>query len=668
MGEDNVDTSKQINNINMKLIDVDKALNPEIAGSEKSDFVSAEKILKTLVTKKDNILKKYAKEIFADEDLSLKRNYNRTSLEEVYEDFNSENKLGKTEELALRKKIQQQTANVHFPNMKNFAYQELLGRINKVRQESVIKKSTLSFTVESEKWVKAGYDLHDLSESTHEINCYFCDQKISDERIEELSELFNTNYESTQNEIHRIKVDIEQMKKDVDEIPLLEKDRAYVEFHEDIIQLNEMIRHFQKKSTTLLQNFLNYIDEKDRNIFKKLSVYLPKNPPSSLIINNMIDDLNSRMTSYTNDIENHKSEYRKQLQLHLETTVLLRKEIRDCLTELNHQEKEVEDKRKIIVSLEKNAASLSLEKKELIAETKNETVLVERVNRILKEMGNKSFELCYVEPKEDEMKGQYQIKGYEGHRRSIHELSKGEKNLIAFLWFVNNISENSDKNKKNIVVFDDLMDSNDDHSQYLMIAVLNDLMTKMCENSENQFFILTHNIHFYMQLKPSKPQYKDSYRNGTLIKQSSSAFFHLNKTDSRTVVKKIENQNEDISTVYDNLWGELYFAYYNQKKAFMWNTMRRIFESYCRFVYSKESPRDLSDFIKKNNPNEGNELLYIALLKSLHVNSHVAYETDTDLSNVDVEGLKEMFEQTFVYLNVKDHFDTYWNRGKKQAI
>lgn len=57
-----------------------------------------------------------------------------------------------------------------------------------------------------------------------------------------------------------------------------------------------------------------------------------------------------------------------------------------------------------------------------------------------------------------------------------------------------------------------MMTSNDDATQYLMIAEINKLLAFFGENSpETQFFIFTHNTHFYMQLKPVHPKEKKKH-------------------------------------------------------------------------------------------------------------------------------------------------------------
>lgn len=79
----------------------------------------------------------------------------------------------------------------------------------------------------------------------------------------------------------------------------------------------------------------------------------------------------------------------------------------------------------------------------------------------------------------------------DNRQRSINTLSTGEKNIVAFLWFISSLEGNSNHSiNPKIILFDDPMTSNDDTCQYLIISELQRLIKK---NSTDQLFIFTHN-------------------------------------------------------------------------------------------------------------------------------------------------------------------------------
>ena len=66
--------------------------------------------------------------------------------------------------------------------------------------------------------------------------------------------------------------------------------------------------------------------------------------------------------------------------------------------------------------------------------------------------------------------------------RNVTELSTGEKNIIAFLYFIGKLHEfnEGEERKPQIIIFDDPMNSNDDNMQYLMMGELDALGQLYC--------------------------------------------------------------------------------------------------------------------------------------------------------------------------------------------
>ena len=73
-------------------------------------------------------------------------------------------------------------------------------------------------------------------------------------------------------------------------------------------------------------------------------------------------------------------------------------------------------------------------------------------------------------------------------------MSTGEKNIVAFLYFIEKLNELNlkDGNKEKIVIFDDPMNSNDDAMQYFISEELKQIMKK-CDKGFGKYILLTHN-------------------------------------------------------------------------------------------------------------------------------------------------------------------------------
>lgn len=257
------------------------------------------------------------------------------------------------------------------------------------------------------------------------------------------------------------------------------------------------------------------------------------------------------------------------------------------------------------------------------------------INEKLQQLGNQSFTL--VEVKDTDQKGQYTIKGVDNQQRSIDTLSTGEKNIVAFLWFISSLEENSENSSESkIIIFDDPMTSNDDTCQYLIISELQQLIKK---NTTDQLFILTHNIHFYLNTRYNwwKNSLKPAYNKTT---------YHLHKVDGKTQINMITRQNDDLKNSYDELWEEVKWLYINHKPNLMLNPLRRIFETYCKF-----NNINLSELYADNPQSR----------KYFDVNSHAIDDPGTDPNGKNETEILTEVEDIFNKLGSLDHFNAHWN-------
>lgn len=201
-------------------------------------------------------------------------------------------------------------------------------------------------------------------------------------------------------------------------------------------------------------------------------------------------------------------------------------------------------------------------------------------------MGVSSFSLELVNDNDEYQKGQYKIKGYNGQIRPVTHLSKGEKNIIALLYFLFSLERIEHDNRRRIIVLDDPMTSNDDTMQYLMIAEIQKLFKSL--KKDNFLIILTHNCHFYLNIRPNtRPDYK-KIKNKNVYKRvgfyEKYGVFHLLSDGEHTTIKPITDGKQDFYTNYDALWKELVFLYEKDVPALMLNPCRRICETYLKFT------------------------------------------------------------------------------------
>lgn len=301
-------------------------------------------------------------------------------------------------------------------------------------------------------------------------------------------------------------------------------------------------------------------------------------------------------------------------------------------------------------------SSKEILKKEIINRTKNTSQLVEIINDKLKRSGKNELELI-LQKDENEVE-HYQIKDGD-NTRPIDKLSTGEKNIIAFLYFLESLSDLERKTiKPKIIMFDDPMNSNDDTMQYLIIAEMQKLYRNGYQdkfNSRKDYFIcLTHNVHFYLNVQPYGNFKKlvpaeDGDGKEEKDKYQLHGFYRIEQRN----FKPINSEREDFNTHYACLWIELGSLYSTNLVNSMLNSMRRIIETYLKF--NQISP----DSFYKNNEQHR---------KLFDVNSHSIDDHSTEALGKEKEELVEIFERLFNENGAASHFRNHWKKTRYMSV
>lgn len=257
-------------------------------------------------------------------------------------------------------------------------------------------------------------------------------------------------------------------------------------------------------------------------------------------------------------------------------------------------------------------------------------------------------------------------------------LSEGEKNFIAFLYFQQTVfgSESAEgDNREKIVVIDDPVSSMDSSALFIVSAQVRKMIEICRNNADNrnplvpgnfikQIFVLTHNAYFHREVTYA---YANRYE--------FVSFYLIRKTDNHSSVRLCDCQNPNCPTErmnvnpvknsYAALWEE--YKEVNSGIPLM-NVIRRILEYYFLQLCGYEG-NDLRQRILVENKDafihddEGNEdytkfdmasamLSYIAANVS-GVNDGMNYVDDC----VDVEMCRDTFRMIFKYMAQEQHFN-----------
>lgn len=525
--------------------------------------------------------------------------------------------------------------DVTFPN---YDMQEMLLKVKRIIEENIQEPVKLDRVdnPQKRKFVKLGFDLHRRGDI-----CSFCGNKINDKVFDELDNYFSeSNISDYQKKINEMIEEVNQIKTDISLFDINEE--AYPDYLEELIRIKKHLHDIKKANIDFLNELQRNLDYKCKHLFENTEPIILKLPENFKAIENDYIELSKKNNS--TDLPNKREEAKKSLRLHY---------VKQKLEEIQYDrhvgklEELSKQKDKSVSEFEQQCSRISkgsplqielleLKKsyKELQSQTLSETKLVDIINSKLRTMV--SFELNHATDESNH--GIYNIKDTSsGQVRDITKLSTGEKNIIAFLYFIEKIhSFNPDDivKKDKIVVFDDPMCSNDDGMQYLIMEELNKLIKKDI-NGNDRFILLTHNKHFYINTKHNMDYKKD-------------CAIHFQSINGKTVIQKIDKKEKDFKTSYDALWDELKVLYnYDQAKAeLLLNPIRRIIETYTKF-----NSVSLTKFYDKVS----------GAKKLFDVNSHFIDDLQAELNGKTKQEILDLFKQCFYLNNAEGHFDAHWN-------
>lgn len=510
---------------------------------------------------------------------------------------------------------------------------QLLIDVNHLLEGKVAEKNRVPRLGEDKDkiaFAKQGLNIHKKGDI-----CSFCGSTIEDVVFDELEGYFSAD--EVKDFQKEISAEIERISSLIDRLSVItvDVDDFYPSYTSRVSEISDQINKKNDEYKRVLTELKTSLEEKRAELFSE----------SDRVNIDIPEDFNKIEAKYRklvqenndNDIKARQEEAQEKLRLHFIKVLLDDFDYSSKIAELKiyestyqqaqddfrKEEEKITGKGGIdetIRGYRENILSLQ-------ESTKNEELLAIRINKKLKHMVSFELELC----KDEDSKGIYKVRDiYSGDVREVKKLSTGEKNIIAFLYFLEKLNEiKDDANSDNkLVIFDDPMNSNDDNMQYLIIEELDQLRKSL--KPEDKFVLLTHNKHFYI--------------NAT-YGLNKAGRVHLIKKGKQTAIMHVEKDN-DVKTSYDSLWAELIYLYNSDAAAeMMINPIRRIIETFTKFNSLKQS--EFCDTV-------------IGAKKLFNVNSHSIDDLEADLSGKTKDEIVSMFYDCFSGNQYEDHFLSHW--------
>lgn len=538
---------------------------------------------------------------------------------------------------------------INFPQLKG---NEVLSQVNSILWKAISIKTKISELDENREKQNFAKEWLKIHEHKNWEKCAFCGNVISEERWELLGKYFDTEVLNLENDIEKILLAINTETQNIENIVSINKDQFYEQFKPWIESCNAQIKIIKDGYKIFLNILKTTLEEKKKNLFTTSSLLTIDIPQDFSNIEKEYKEIVNKNNILSNNLGTEKITAKNNLRYHEVKKALdeFRYEAESQkLKDLNDEKKKIEEE---VNDKKTELAKKQEERKALIEQTKDEWKLAKKINECLKNTWLESFTLELVPSSITSEKWQYRIKWHNSTDdpstwRSVKKLSTWEKNIIAFLYFVFKLqSPEIATNKNKLVVLDDPMTSNDDTMQYLMVSEIQKLYRKMAD--DDKFLLLTHNIHFYLNVRPYYNKAEDDKESDPNKKyHKKNHYFKLKSNGKLSEIIQILSADDDFRSNYHALRDDLLYLYNNDKPLSMINNCRRILETYINF-----------NCYNHNNFYQDNE----EAKKLFNVNSHGIEDLECEPNGKTKDEIKNLLKWVFEKNNDLEHFNSYFSQ------
>ncbi len=390
-------------------------------------------------------------------------------------------------------------------------------------EKSIVSSSNSTFAefvkrYQTSDWVRHGHD-HFKNTDGH---CPYCQQVLPDNFEEQISSIFDDQYQSDLNAVRSFKQSYER-------------------------NLSSMITTLGANASTQYSklNLTEYIDKLEllksvANENLKIIEDKIKEPSSIVKLNDtapIIDDINGLITTYNQQIKTNneivagkngkKKECIKQLWELIYDT--LKPQVDAYRTNMATFDGKIESFNKQLSDIVTQGKVVAARLAELNKQSINTTDAIDSMNILLRDSGFQGFS---IRPKAGE-NNVYEVVRQDG--QVAENLSEGERNFIAFLYFYHLVhgSQKDDGTSGALFIVSALVRGMVDICRNN--GSLNRQNNVSQENYIKQIFVLTHNTYFHNEVSSNMTRYWDSV-----------SFFLISKVDNNSHVKLCYREETDL--------------------------------------------------------------------------------------------------------------------------
>ena len=370
-----------------------------------------------------------------------------------------------------------------------------------VEREIKVEKpvSEIASTPEFRKWIQQGLKLH--REKNRGL-CEFCQQALPKNLLMQLESYFNDDADSLTADIDALLEKVDGEKKKV--LQYADEDAFATDLYVTLVKdkqqnaLNQFNVEAQKYAGDL-ETLVKQLKQRKNDIlnrkeFKANGLNLSNLLESIDALHNIINEANE----FVSDLTNRQKSARKELRLN---------QVREFMKDINYpsekaaitrRERRESSAKTAYKAKSKDVSCKIAEVKSLKAKLGNEATGAEKVNDFLRLCFGHEF-LSLVVREADDNPDAYQFV-VQRNNGTAQNLSEGERNLIAFCYFMASLSDHTiDAPKDKLIVWiDDPASSLDANHIFAIYTLIRSKIVEMDDNASlggyAQFFVATHNL------------------------------------------------------------------------------------------------------------------------------------------------------------------------------
>jgi len=554
------------------------------------------------------------------------------------------------------------------------AYTQLAGmtKIYELLDKPITSSSDTDFArfvsaLNATDWVRQG---HTHFAETPDGKCPYCQQALPTDFEESIASCFDAQYQADMDNLQKF---YEAYQSDMNDfISVLDNN-----LKQDLLPKLDVTEYKDK-----LELFKKIVEGNIRKIAGKIK------EPSSIValddvktvrgeINAIIESMNALVDKNNAIIDNQPAK-RKECEKRTKELVAFtlaadKKAYGESYTALNS---EYTDQMRIFNENSGRSKVIAAKLIEINKTSIGTQATIHAVNKTLRDAGLQGFRLC---PKDGE-EHVYEVRRQNG--KLAKNLSEGERNFIAFLYFyhvVRGTYDETGKKKPKIVVIDDPVSSMDSGVLFLVSSLVRELVD-LCYNNVNlethtfkgdeiaQIFILTHNTYFHREITYNQVGRYEFVSYYMIQKRSNTSSVKLCVRENKAFIPPIWENYNPVQNSYKALWSE--FKELSGAITVM-SVIRRILEYYflqlCGYdginlrkeVLEKHQDKFIVKSDSDDSPDDDTKFhLAQSMISYIGKQDH-GFNDGMDFVDecTDVSKCKEVFKMIFDCLDQRQHYD-----------